>query len=146
MVFQGRLQIAPSVINQQQINQIRAQIAVQRGLLNVDTVVDLPEGDTQLLAVVDFSQDATTYAIERGSFQNLNIGAFAGNPDFQTSLSGTISATGSGFDPETMRLDGTLTLGDSRINEQVIDSATVSGQFSGGLLAFDARMVVPEGI
>lgn len=146
MVFQGRLQIAPSVINQQQINQIRTQIAVQRGRLELDTNIDLPDGDTQFIAAMDFGGEETTYAIERGTFQNLNIGALLGNPNFQTSLTGSLEAEGTGFDPEAMVLDGTLNLSDSRINEQEIDSAAVTGTFSGGTLTFDARMVAPEGI
>src|SRR5690606_26682582 len=67
-------------------------------------------------------------------------------PNLSTSLTGTIEAIGSGFDPETMEVNGRLFLADSRINEQTIDTATVAGDLSGGVLAFDARMVVPEGV
>ena len=61
-------------------------------------------------------------------------------------LNGTLRLAGRGYDPATMTLqEARLTLFDSRLNDQPIDSTVVTATLQQGRLAFDARLLTPEG-
>lgn len=145
MSLDGTFTLADSRINQQEINSARAEIDLDQGRLAFNSRMDLPEGDAQLVGTALPFRDTPTYNVTDGSFRNINLAAFTGNPEMESSLNGTLTVEGTGFTPETMNVQGRITFAESRINEQVINSATVSGSLSDGTAEIELRLQVPEG-
>jgi translocation and assembly module TamB len=145
MVFDGRIGLTASVINQQPIDAATAVIDLRRGTLTYEARVDFPEGMVAAEGWAAPFQAVPAYTIDQGEFRNLNIGAFAGAPDFQTLLTGTITLSGSGTDPETLDASARIELGPSVINEQQLTSATVAAVVSAGYTTIDASFATAEG-
>ena len=145
MRLEGSLALAPSRINEQEIQSASVEIGLEDGTLAFDGAVDLPEGSAVLAGTARPFLDVPTYDATQGTFSNINVGAFTGDAELESSLNGTISARGAGFDPETMSVQGRLDLADSRINEQQIEAAFVEGRLEEGTFELDVSLQVPEG-
>ena len=141
----GRFNLVRSVINDQTIEAASIGGDMVGGVLDFSARMDMPEGGIELAGGADFNSDTPTYAVSRGIFQRVDVGALTGNPNLETNLNGRLSLTGRGFDPDSMALNGTIELSPSRINDQQITSASVRGEILGGRLDFDASFDLPEG-
>src|SRR5690606_22678486 len=145
MQLDGRLVLASSTINEQEISSAAADIGLRSGLLTFDGRVDIPGGDAMLAGYIRPFQDVPVYEISQGRFRNINLATVTGNPSLESRLAGTIAVAGRGFDPETMSLQGRIDLDASRINEQDINSAYLSGNIAEGTIDVDLMLSVPEG-
>lgn len=145
MQLDGRIDLAPSTINQQEITSAGADIGMRGGLVTFDGRVDIPGGDVVLAGNIRPFQDVPVYEISRGRFQNINLATFTGDPSLESSLAGTIAVSGRGFDPETMTLEGRVDFDASRLNEQSINSAFIAGRLEDGSLDAQLALSVPEG-
>lgn len=145
LTLSGRFNLAPSRINEQSITGADLALDINDGQLNFNTRLSLPEGRAQLVGTADLLATVTTYQVQEGSFQNINIGDFLGDPNLQTNLTGTLALQGRGLDLQTATITGHINLQESRINQQEINSATLVGQLAGGDLDYDLRLDLPEG-
>lgn len=145
MRLDGEISLVDSRINEQQITAATAAVNLRQGVVTFDGNVEVPEGSAQLAGTVRPFRDVPTYEVTQGQFQNINLAAFTGNPNLESSLDGTLSITGTGFEPETMNLQGTITLTDSRLNQQQINAASVTGRLVDGRFDVEASLDVPDG-
>ncbi|MEX1055565.1 MAG: hypothetical protein WED81_06015, partial [Rhodothermales bacterium] len=145
MVLNGRFQLAGSRFNEQQINAATAAVDLRAGLLSFDVGVDIPEGDLQLAGSARPFLEVPTYDVSEGTFRNINLAAFTGDPSLESSMNGSLSLSGSGFDLETMNLQGRVLMTPSRLNEQQINSASIAGTLQAGTLNATLTLDVPEG-
>lgn len=65
--------------------------------------------------------------------RNLNAGVFSGLEELATGINGTLSATGKGFDPETLLLNASLMFDESVINRQVFESVQMDLAMRNGI-------------
>ncbi len=145
MRLDGSIDLAPSRFNEQEITAASADVALRQGLLTFDGGIDVPDGSAALAGSVRPFRDVPTYEVTQGRFQNINLAAFTGNPELESSLDGTLAVTGTGFDPETMTVEGRIDFGASRLNEQQIDAASVVGRLDDGTFDAELMLSVPEG-
>lgn len=145
MQLDGRFDLAPSRINEQEITAAAADVQLRQGLLSFDGRIDVPDGSADLAGNFRPFQDVPSYEVTRGEFQNINLAGFTGNPELQSSLNGTLSISGRGFDPETMTVQGRVDFASSRLNEQQIDAASVVGNLEAGTFDVQLTLSVPEG-
>jgi translocation and assembly module TamB len=119
--------------------------SVRRGRVDADIDADLEGGSFDLALVANPFAEPLTYRIDGGTFTNVNLARLTGNPRLASDLTGTITASGTGFDPETLVLDGRVTLADSRFNNQQIDLADGTISASGGIFDYNLGLSTPEG-
>lgn len=145
MSVRGRINFAASRFNEQTINSALLSGELSGGTADIVLNLDVPDGQTRLNATVRPFLETPTYTIHDGTFSGINLAAFTGNPDMESNLSGTLAVEGSGFDPETMTIQGRINFAASRLNEQTINSAVLSGELSGGTANIELNLNVPEG-
>jgi translocation and assembly module TamB len=144
IVFDGRVDLDESVINQQPIESASVVLDLRGGTLEYEGRVTFPDGLIVAEGTATPFADRPQYTIVSGRFENLNIGAFAGAPDWQTRLTGTIALAGEGIDPETLELASRLDLSPSIINRQLIRSAAVDLQVQAGTTRVQAAVDVAD--
>src|SRR5690606_5546452 len=81
----------------------------------------------------------------RGTMRNVDLAALTDNPAQASDLSGAYTARGAGLDPQTMTLDATLALSDSRYGDYVVTSSDVAVSLRGGALAVAGDLALPQG-
>ncbi len=145
LAFDGRIDLQPSRVNEQEISEASVDLTMRQGALSYDLYANLPEGQTRLKGRAQPFGDVPTYTVSDGRFTHLNLGALLGNPSLTSDLTGTLILDGRGFDPSTANIDARLALQPSRINEQEIESAAISLQVDGGSVRFSTRLELPEG-
>ncbi|HET6569217.1 MAG TPA: translocation/assembly module TamB domain-containing protein [Rhodothermales bacterium] len=145
MDLSAQVRLDSSRINQQQINSATADLTLTNGRLAYDASLVVPEGETQLAGTAQPFLETPTYAVEQGSFQNLNVGALLGLDNLQTSLTGDVTLRGQGFDPETLFLEANLDLDPSQINSGEITTGNVHALLQNGLVNLHADLILPEG-
>ncbi len=119
--------------------------ALRRGRLDADVDADLEGGSFDLALSANPFADPLTYRINSGSFANVDLGRLTNNPNLTSDLTGTISATGTGTNPETLALDANITLTDSRLNGQQINAANGVIVARSGAFDYDLGLETPEG-
>lgn len=127
------------------VNTADVDATLRRGRLDADVDADLEGGSFDLVLSARPFVDPLTYQIDSGSFANVNLGRLLNNPDLTSDLTGTISATGTGLNPETLALDARITLTDSRLNGQQIDAANGVIAARSGDFDYDLALQTPEG-
>lgn len=145
MRLDGTLSLSDSRLNEQDIIAASANVDLNGGRLAFTVDVDIPEGSAALAGTARPFLDVPTYDVSEGRFTNINLAAFTGDPSLESSLDGTLSIRGTGFDPETMSVQGRIDLSASRINEQQIDAAIVEGRLEEGTFDLQLSLSVPEG-
>ncbi|PSQ99076.1 MAG: hypothetical protein BRD48_05055 [Bacteroidetes bacterium QS_9_68_14] len=144
------LQLTDSYYGPYVINATNLDAAVAGGRVALDGQADLEGGSFALSNAVVYPFAATpSFSVGSASFQDVNIGRLGqyrgGDVEQSSSLNGSVTLDGQGLDPQTMSLAGTARLDSSRLNRQIIQSATVEITLSGGRLAYDGTLEVPEG-
>ncbi len=119
--------------------------ALRRGRLDADVDADLEGGSFDLALSARPFGEPLTYQVDSGSFANVNLARLLNNPSLTSDLTGTISASGTGVDPETLSLDARVTLADSRLNGQQIDAANGVIAARSGDFDYDLGLETPEG-
>lgn len=145
MDLQAELRLTQARINQQAIENANIDVDLDRGNLDYRMQVDLPDGVFSLVGTADPFQDVPVYRVQSGVFRNINVASMANNPNLPRDLTGTFVLDGRGVDLETMFLQAQLDVTQARINEQRIQSASLTTDFQGGNVDFIARFVLPEG-
>lgn len=122
------------------------EAVLRNGRLQTEAEAQFAEAGALQVAVVTRPFDARPlYQIEALAFQNLDLGRLLDNPGLDTDLTGQGSFVLVGLTPPDVTLQGRLTLDQARINEQVIDAATLYADLQGGALDLDANIVLPNG-
>ncbi len=145
MSLDGAFTLSASRINEQEINSARIDLDMDRGNLAFDAGMDLPDGDVHLVGTAQPFRAAPAYDVREGTFENIDLAAFTGNPNLGSRLNGTLTLTGTGLDPETMDVEGRVEFSSSRINEQEVTSAFAAGSLRGGTLDVELQFDVPDG-
>ena len=145
MVLNGTFTLAPSRFNDQAINSAQVAVDLAGGRAAFDAAMALPDGDLRLIGSARPFAPTPTYEVADGRFRNIDLSAFTGNASLQSSLNGTLSVAGTGFDPETMSVEGRIDFGESRLNQQTFTSASLAGRLEGGTADVELRLNVPEG-
>ncbi len=145
MDLDGTFTLSGSRFNEQEIKSARVEIELTRGSMAYDGQLALPDGAAHLVGTARPFAPTPSYRISDGRFQNINLAAFTGNPSLESSLNGTLTAEGSGFNPETISIEGRIDFAESTLNEQTLTSAFVSGELHDGTANVELELVVPEG-
>ncbi|MEX2400889.1 MAG: translocation/assembly module TamB domain-containing protein [Rhodothermales bacterium] len=145
-VVDGRINLSDSRFRDQSIDAARFQVRLARGLATFDADVAMPDGSVRLAGRTRPFQDVPNLHIDGSTFENVNVGALMGDPAFETRLSGTASVSATGADPSTLTADGRIELTASRINDQIVDTASVSGSMSDGSLVAHVFVQLPDGL
>lgn len=77
--------------------------------------------------------------------QGFDLGRFLHDPDQTSTLGGTLTASGQGFDPRRDRMQATVRLDPSSVNRYRLDAGTLNARLEAGQLDFDAQVRLPEG-
>ena len=143
--LEAALALADSYYGPYELNEVGLNAAMQAGRLRADVNADLDGGLFNLAATARPFAQTPTFAVTEGAFEDVDVGALTGNPAQSSSLSGTLSVEGRGFDPQTMTLDARLDLAASQLNEQEIESATVAAALRNGSLDYRLALDLPQG-
>ncbi|MEM8559036.1 MAG: hypothetical protein AAGG50_14545, partial [Bacteroidota bacterium] len=122
----GRVVLTESQVNQQQIESGAVALRLGGGTLDVDGTVTTPEGLVRLDATGRPFDATPAVTVREGRFENLDVGAFAGNPRLASNLTGRFNADYTGKNLETGTLQGVLRF----------DPSTLSGADLDGTLSF----------
>lgn len=139
--LEADLSLDSSRVNRQSIDEVSLDLRLQDGRLDTDFTLDTPEGGTAFTATARPFDAMPTYRITEGSFEHLNVGAFADLPALTTALSGSFTMSGRGATATALALDAGVSVRDSRINDASFPEgnlslsteegeATVDGQFA----------------
>jgi translocation and assembly module TamB len=145
MSLSGRFDLDRSVYDQVRIQNAGASFTLANGALRFDGLADLDGGSFDLAGVIRPFETVQPYQITRGRFFNLDIGVLTGRPDQSSDLTGTISGSGRGFDPQRMIADARLDLAPSTLNQQEITEASLVVAVRRGDVRLDGDMIFPEG-
>ncbi len=145
MTLNARLDLQPSRVNDQEIERLGMTIGLRRGAVQFDGRLTLPEGGITLAGQARPFDAAPSYTIRRGTFEGLNVGALAGNPDLQTSLNGTLALDGRGIEPKTMHLDARLGFDRSTINDVVLQDGSVQATADQGRIDLTTLLEMEDG-
>ncbi len=145
MALDGRIDFTASRINEQDITSAFIAGEFIAGTLDAEMQLDAPEGQTRFTATVRPFLDVPTYTIHEGSFGGINVAAITGNPDFQTNLTGNLSLTGEGFDPETMTAEGSIELSPSTVNQEAVTSGSINASIQDARVVFEADLNFEDG-
>ena len=118
---------------------------LRNGALTFDAAADL--GATGSLTATGTARpfaDPLSYTAS-GSFTRLNLAELTGNPDQESDLTGTFTASGSGIDPQTLTTSGTLRLQPGYVGTRDIDGADLAFRLASGTLSLDGTVSLPEG-
>ena len=127
------------------INDAALDATLRGGRLQSNLNADLQGGTFNLAVTARPFAETLTFEITEGRFQNVDIGELTGDPAQSSNLDGTLSVSGRGSDPETMTLDARLSLNDSELNQQSIESALVTAALRSGNLDYELRLDLPQG-
>ncbi len=86
-----------------------------------------------------------TLDLTRGRFANVDVGPLLQDTTQSSRLAGTVQGTLQGTDPSTMQLDAGLTLDSSRVNQQRIDTASLTLRLRDARADTEVSLDTPEG-
>lgn len=139
MTLDASLQLASSRINQQQIHGADVGLTMRSGDVGLIGDVALQDGELHLAGSIQPFEAVPTYAVTRGNFSGIDVGALMNDPGWATRLAGNLSVEGHGFEPETMTLDARLELDESVVNRERIDHALFEADIRNGVTALAAE-------
>ena len=142
MTLHARLDLAPSRVNGETIQEGYVDIALEDGFTQATADVRLEQGRIRLDSLTGrFFDEHPTYAVA-GALETVDLGRLSGIDTLQLGLSATFGAEGEGFDPATMRLyDGRLDV--TNASYYGITARTLHTRFTlqEGLLAVDTLLL-----
>ena len=120
-------------------------IRLDRGALAVTGDVDAPGGSIALDVTGRLGEDLALNLGENTCFTNLDVGAFTGNADLDTSLNGCFTGSLRGLgDLPTADGSGALTLRPSTVNEAEIEGGRVAFTLADGALGATADLTLGD--
>ncbi|MFB6272408.1 MAG: translocation/assembly module TamB domain-containing protein [Salinibacter sp.] len=125
MQGQATLAIQDAHYGPHRLTSLTTDVRLDAGRLAAETKADLNGSDWHLAVSGRPFADVPTIEITDGRFRNLNIGPFLQDTTQSSTLNGTLQARLQGVAPDTLRLDGRLTLEPSRINRQPISGGSL---------------------
>lgn len=126
------LTVGSSRVGLQRINTGRATVSVRPDRARFDGRFALPEGGVQAagFAALDGTEQ---FALERAQLNRFNVAALIGDTT-ASRVTGTARLEGRGFSPETMNVDGTVTLRDSHYGPYEVPSLQTQAALDDGRL------------
>ncbi|MEM6335590.1 MAG: hypothetical protein AAF752_03430, partial [Bacteroidota bacterium] len=143
---QARVDLRPSVVNEQRITDGTATVRLAGGELDVQADLVFPEGEVELAATGQPFAERPRFNVSEGRFDRLDIGAILGNEQLRTNLSGrfNVDLDGTSFDDQTT-LDARLDLAGSTVNGEQIQSGTLNAALAQGRLQADLQANLTDG-
>lgn len=137
------VRLEPSRIGVQRIQEGRGDLRLRPDRAEVSAGLALPTGTLQASAFA--ALDGTeVFALERLQFEDLNLAGLMGDSTANR-LSGTAQLKGKGFSPETMQLEGGLTIRDAFYGPHQIPSLTTQGTLGEGRFQSSTEATVNGG-
>ena len=126
-----------STLNGREIERGVATVTLEDGNLSYDVEFVFPGGTIAMQGTGQFEDGTFTYRVTEGYFQNLNLAAITGNPQDESDLTGTFTAQGRGLNPQTIRLQASLSLSSGqyrtvRINRANFDLTLQNQELTAG--------------
>jgi len=145
MAIDATVDVNPSRFAAQQLNGGSVTVSVhpdptsdgtvRRG--RVDGTIALPVGHIQAVGTARLN-DEERFTIERLRLDSVDVASLVGDTT-DSRITGKVQATGTGFDPATMRLDGTLDVAPSHYGHYRIASLTGTAGLSAGRFTADTE-------
>ncbi|MEO1075876.1 MAG: hypothetical protein AAFX41_07915, partial [Bacteroidota bacterium] len=133
-----------SQVNDQAITSGSLTMRLTGGRLDGGASVRVPGGLVQADVTGTPFAKTPAFTVRNGRFENLDVGAFAGDSTLASDLTGTFAAEVAGTDPATARADATLTLEPSSFNDAQLDG-TVALTLANGVGQADATLALAGG-
>lgn|GEM_PF-2159305 len=145
MTLQATAALDGSRVGRYDLRRVRADVALRRGVADVDLDADLgAAGGLTAAGTVRPFADPLAYDL-RGTLRDVDLAVLTDNPAQASSLTGAYTARGAGLDPRTLSLDATLALQDSRYGDYVARSSDVRARLAGGALSVTGDLDLPQG-
>ena len=132
--LRASVSLAPSRIGKHEITQAAVGATLERGRLALNVNADAPAGRIELTGVGRPFDSTPSFTLERGEFQELDLGAILSSGDWHTNLDGSFDAQGSGKTIEGAAGRARLTLRSSTVNEAAITGGRIEARLTGGRL------------
>lgn len=143
----GQLNLTPSMLNRQPIDEARINLELNNDTLATDIMLLIPEGTAQITGqVAGLSGEAPDFTVTSNAFEGVDVGAFIGSEAFSTDLNGSLNLSGSGFDPASMEIKAGLTLKASAVNEAEIRDAFARVNLGNGMALLESDIWLLEGL
>lgn len=133
-----------SQVNDQAITSGSLIVRLTGGRLDGGASVRMPGGLVQADLTGTPFAETPAFTLRNGRFENLDVGAFAGDSTLASDLTGTFAAEVAGTDPATARAGATLTLEPSSFNDAQLDG-TVALTLADGVGQADATLALAGG-
>jgi translocation and assembly module TamB len=137
----GRVVLEDSRVGPQGLNKGVIQASLSRGNLQLQGELDATAGWLAVSGVARPFDSVPTYAIREGTFRDLDLGPLLGLASLHTRLAGSLEAEGSGRRPESGRLTGALTLGESTVNRIAIRNGRLDATLLDGRIHVDGKLL-----
>jgi len=124
---------------------LTGQANLKEGRLTAEMQATLNGGDWSIAAAGRPFADVPVLDVEKGRFQNVDIGPFLQDTTQSSRLSGTFRGRMEGTTPSTLRLGASVTVDSGRVNRQRLDGATLAAQLREGQLTAEGTIDTPEG-
>ncbi|WP_028566750.1 translocation/assembly module TamB [Salisaeta longa] len=132
--LQARLDVRldTSRLNLQRLITGQLSATLANGAATASTRLQTPTGALVLRGRARPFADVPTAALTEGSFRSLDAGALAGQPDFHTSLTGSLTGSLRGFSWPALTAEATMRIDTSAINTARVLDGTVRFTAAGG--------------
>ena len=132
--LRASVSLAPSRIGKHEITQAAVGATLERGRLALNVNADAPAGRVELTGVGRPFDSTPSFTLERGEFQQLDLGAILSSGDWHTNLAGSFDAQGSGKTIKGAAGRARLTLRSSLVNDAALTGGRVEARLAGGRL------------
>jgi translocation and assembly module TamB len=141
------VQLDSSRVNGQTIRSGEATLALRdaRAVLHADVAL-ADTGNVTLDVTGQPFAERPTFMIEEATFRALDPFAFTGEATGRASLNGSLTGRIDGVDPETMVAEGTLVLGESRIDRETVRHGRVAWRVRDASVEADADVTIDDGL
>jgi len=124
---------------------LTTEAQLKAGRFDVETEAHLHGSEWRLVASGQPFADVPTIDLTEGRFRNLDIGPFLQDTTQSSALNGTLQGRLQGLTPDTLQLDGRLTLEPSRLNAQQISGASLDFALQEETLTSTFVLDTPDG-
>ena len=145
MQAEGELKLSESMVNSQPITDADFSFSLAGNILQTSLDLLMPASEVRIEATVDSVASDPLIRLERGDFNNLNLGSFLGDTSLSSSLNGKIALTASDTSPSTLTLDSKIDLLPSTLNKATFKESQASISFREGRGQMEASIFVDEG-
>lgn len=145
MQLEASLSLQDSHYGPHQLSSLKTSADLADGRLTANASARL-NGSSWTLAATSRPFDTTpTAEITRGRFEDVDIGPFLQDTTQSSDLHGTLRGSIQGTTPSTLQMNVGLTLDSSRVNRQLIQSASLDARLREGRFTTDLDLDLPNG-